>query len=291
MTIEVGAKDRFIVCNRLRFHYREWGDAGAPPVVLLHGLRGHAHTWDNVAPVLVRHARVLALDQRGRGESDWTADYSLGAMADDLAAFAGALHLERFMLIGHSLGGRTAFVYLQRHPQSVERLVIEDIGPGIEASGDERIQIGIDAAAWQRFEDPEEALRVAIGASLGKAAEEIRRDTLANLIQDAGGRWRWRFDAAGLAAARRAQDGSSELKRFGTTEREAWEAVRDIGCPTLLVRGAESDVLGRETAEQVAKAIAGCAFVEVPASGHSVHVDNLTGYLAVVEPFIAATTL
>jgi len=67
--------------------------------------------------------------------------------------------------------------------------------------------------------------------------------------------------------------------------------VREIRFPTLLVRGAESDVLGKETAEQMARAITRCTFVEVPASGHSVHMDNLQGYLAAVEPFIVATTL
>jgi esterase len=290
LTTQINGQDTSVVLNGLRFHYRAWGDDDAPAVVLLHGLRGHAHTWDRVAPVLAQRFRVLALDQRGRGESDWAPDYSLGAMAEDLVAFTKSLNLGRFMLLGHSLGGRTAFIYLQRYAPSVERLVLEDIGPGIEADGDERIQTGIEAAVRQRFATPEDAVRAALKAGLGDAGEDVRRDTLANLVQQ-DSQWRWRFDAAGLAAARRSQRSSGEQERFGATLAECWAAVRQIRCPTLLVRGANSDILGVGEAKQMVDTIPGCALVEVASSGHSVHIDNAVDYLAAVQPFLAATSL
>src|SRR4051812_48424755 len=98
MKTEVRVQDKFLTLNGLRFHYREWGNTNAPPLVLLHGLRGNTRTWDTLAPGLVEHYRVLALDLRGRGETEWAQDYSIAVMVEDLAAYADNLRLDRFAL-------------------------------------------------------------------------------------------------------------------------------------------------------------------------------------------------
>ncbi len=108
--------ERSVRVNGITLHYLDWGPAGAPPVVLLHGITGHARVWDRLAERLVPGRRVLALDQRGHGDSDAAPDddYRVGTMADDVAAFAGSLELERFALLGHSMGGRIAIQYAAR---------------------------------------------------------------------------------------------------------------------------------------------------------------------------------
>src|SRR6476660_6536988 len=102
MTTETQAKHGYAQANGLRLHYVEWGDASAPPIVMLHGLRGSARTWDLVAQPLSSQYRIIALDQRGRGESDWASegDYSRDAYVSDLEQVVREIGLERFILAG-----------------------------------------------------------------------------------------------------------------------------------------------------------------------------------------------
>ena len=98
-------QDRTVILQGQRFHYTEWGEATAPALVLLHGVTGHARTWDDEAGALASRYRVLALDQRGHGDSDPAADgdYTVAAMAGDLAAFADTLGLARLSIVGLSI--------------------------------------------------------------------------------------------------------------------------------------------------------------------------------------------
>ncbi|HKV56696.1 MAG TPA: alpha/beta fold hydrolase, partial [Ktedonobacteraceae bacterium] len=127
--------DRTISLADLTFHYREAGDATAPPLILLHALGPDARDWDDVALALAERYHVLALDQRGHGESARPGIYSFELMRDDLKAFADALSLERFTLIGHSMGGTVAFLFAERWPERIERLVIEDTPPPFVSEG------------------------------------------------------------------------------------------------------------------------------------------------------------
>jgi pimeloyl-ACP methyl ester carboxylesterase len=94
-------RDRTVTLHAQRFHYTEWGDPTAPPLVMLHGITGHARTWDGDARALSGRYRVLALDQRGHGDSDPApdGDYTTGTLAEDLAAFCEALALGRPRLL------------------------------------------------------------------------------------------------------------------------------------------------------------------------------------------------
>jgi pimeloyl-ACP methyl ester carboxylesterase len=106
------------------------GDPNGPVLVLLHGLRGSAEVWWSVAAAFFRW-RVIALDQRGHGASDWAPDddYSHDACLLDFEEFVDTLGLDRFALLGHSAGGAVALGYTLRHPERVQKLVLEDIGP------------------------------------------------------------------------------------------------------------------------------------------------------------------
>ena len=119
-----GVRDEYVVLNGLRFHYRDWGDLSAPPIILLHGFTGHARSWDTLAAALAGKYRVLALDQRGHGESGWAEDYSTQAMVSDVAAFVAALGLRSFDLLGLSMGGSNAYHYAGTRPEGLQRLVI-----------------------------------------------------------------------------------------------------------------------------------------------------------------------
>ena len=162
--------ERTVRVNGITLHYLDWGPAEAPPVVLLHGITGHARVWDHLAERLLPGHRVLALDQRGHGDSDPAPDddYRVGAMADDVAAFAGSLRLDRFALVGHSMGGRIAIKYAGDHAARLERLVVIDIGPDINLAGLQRVR-DMMAKSPERIE------------SLEWAVEYIRRARRATL--------------------------------------------------------------------------------------------------------------
>ncbi|MCM3322645.1 MULTISPECIES: alpha/beta fold hydrolase [Cytobacillus] len=118
-----------IELNGLTFQYRESGEPSAPPLVALHALGKSAESWDQVAAVLGEKYRVLALDQRGHGGSARTSTYSFELMSDDLLHFANAMNLERFTLIGHSMGGTVSYLFSETFPSRIERLIIEDTPP------------------------------------------------------------------------------------------------------------------------------------------------------------------
>src|SRR5581483_7885551 len=131
MATQATGVDQFLTVNGLRLHYLDWGSPTAPPLVVLHGLRSYAHAWDNVSRGLAGRYRVIALDQRGRGESDWspTAEYHTDAYVSDLEGVVAALGLQSFVLMGHSMGGSNTFVYASRHPEQIRAAIVVDMGP------------------------------------------------------------------------------------------------------------------------------------------------------------------
>lgn len=275
MATEVKVQDRFIPLNGLRFHYREWGTAGAPALLLLHGLAGHARLWDTFAPAMCDWYRVLALDLRGHGETEWAEDYALERLVADVAAFVNWLALPRVTVVGHSLGGIVAYMYAARHPETVERLVIDDMGPDVLVRGEQPIQLLL-RARQAAFAQPEEAVRAARQINPRGSLEQRRDFILSNLVRRVDGRWVWRYDAERLAL----------LSQGALTEAVQWELLRQIARPTLLVRGAQTDTLRRETAERMVGEMPDCRLVEVPDSGHVVPLDNPAGFLAAVQAFL-----
>jgi esterase len=281
MTTEPAVHDHTVLLNGLRVHYREWGATDAPPLVILHGLAGAARFFDEHAAALADQLHVLVPDMRGHGETDWAPDYTIAPFIDDLEQFAVHLQLSHFALLGQSLGGTMAYHYAARFPARVERLVLGDIGPdvftnpllpGVLAQG--------KAAADEVFDDPEEPVRRAIAAPGPTAttnADAIRARTVQNLVQGADGRWRWRYDGAGLGTT---------IPTGSAAEATAWEALAQVRCPTLIVRGESSPVLSPQNAERMVQTLTNGRWVEVPACGHGVPYDNPAGFLAVVRPFL-----
>jgi len=136
MSTEVLPQSKTALANGVRLHYLEWGTPDKPWMLLLHGLRGHARSWDDFSGPMASHYRVIALDQRGRGDSDWAkdGDYTTEAYAEDLASFCESLGMSSISLVGHSMGARNAMAYTARSPDMVAKLVIVDAPPGNDYS-------------------------------------------------------------------------------------------------------------------------------------------------------------
>ena len=134
--------DRTVQANGMNIHYLEWGQPGNPLIVMLHGGSQQAHSWDFVSLPLSEQYHIIAMDQRGHGDSDWAddGDYSTEAHQGDIDGFVGALGISKFHLIGHSMGGRNSYVWASRNSDKLRSLVIVDTGPVAQSRGRNRIQ-------------------------------------------------------------------------------------------------------------------------------------------------------
>jgi pimeloyl-ACP methyl ester carboxylesterase len=259
----------------LRFHYTDWGGDG-PPLVMLHGLSGHARTWDYTAAPLSGRYRVLALDQRGHGDTDWAPKYGFAPMAQDLLGFLDALDLREVTLMGLSMGGIVSFVFAAAHPERVRRLVVMDIGPEIAAAGAANVASAL--AAKDSFSSEDEAFAQARASNPRPADDRLRHRVSHNLRTLPDGTLTFKYDKA-LKNPR---------NLFDHTAEELWQAWRAVSCPVLLVRGDDSDVLAAETAQRMLAENPSATMASVPDCGHSITLDNPDGMLEVVSPWLAA---
>jgi esterase len=270
--------DRMVLLNDRRFHYTEWGSPAGPPAILLHGITGHARTWDEEARLLAERYRVLALDQRGHGDSDPApdGDYSDGALLGDLEAFVQTLGLGTVSLVALSLGGRVAINYAGCHPGRVERLVVVDIGPEIAPAG--RARVGaLMATAPERFESVDEVV-AHMRANNPRYAEAMLRHRAQHAVRPlAGGGLTWKYDRALRDAIR---EGRLRVPA------DLWPQWRAIACPTLLVRGEESDVLSADTAKRMAEELSHARLIVVPGAGHTVPGDQPAVFQALLREFL-----
>ena len=278
---EITGADFFTTLGGLQAHYVEWGDPQAPPIVLLHGLRSYARTWEPVAAALADRYRLIALDHRGRGESDWdpAEEYFIGSYVSDLEQFADTLGLTRFALVGHSMGGATALVYAARHPGRVRLLVVEDVGPGSSAA-----TTGAERVKRELAETPREFATLAAARAYwrsvrpGISEEALRSRVRHTLREDPSGRWVWRFDLDGIARARLNPDPARQI--------DLWPPVAALRCPALVLRGAQTDFLPISTCEEMATRQPLLSWAEIPEAGHYVHDDNLSDYLTALGSFL-----
>jgi pimeloyl-ACP methyl ester carboxylesterase len=258
----------------LNFHYTDWGGDG-PPLVMLHGLSGHARTWDHTAAALSDRYRVLALDQRGHGDTDWAPQYGFGLMAADLLGFLDALGLDEVTLMGLSMGGIVSFVFAAAHPERVRRLIILDIGPEIAPAGAQNVAASL--AASDVFGSVDEAVAQARAANPRPTDAALRHRVSHSLRALPDGTLTYKMDKA-----LRSQRGAI----FDRTPEQLWAAWRSVSCPVLLVRGEDSVVLAAETAQRMLAENPRAAFASVPDCGHSITLDSPEGLLVAVNPWL-----
>ena len=280
MTTQVQPQDKTVTANGLKLHYLDWGTAGKPAMLLLHGLMSEAHCWDNVAPDLCRDYHVLALNQRGRGGSDWApgGDYSIDAYSADLEGFAKALGLGPIILVGHSMGGRNAMAYVARNPMAVSKLVIVDIGPEIADSYMDRIAQLIDSipTEFDSFDDVVKwQAQQALFASL---SESGHRKRLKHSVKELpSGKLIWANDP----------EIRNQRRQRGATARDIWAEVPNITGPTLIMRGVDSIPLPRDMALRMEQEIPNARLVEIQRAAHMIYDENPEDFFLELHKFLA----
>ena len=269
-----------IVLRQLRFHFLEWGAPDAPPIVLLHGGHQSAHSWDLVSLHLAQRFRVLTLDQRGHGDSEWARDvaYSNHEMSLDAEAFIGALGLRRPLLMGHSMGGRNAMLLTRRAASLLRALAIVDVGPEVSDRG--RAVIAGFVRDNEEFDDLEHFVRNVQQYDPYRSRAHIERTVKYNMLQRADGKFVSKCDANPRRLG--------VVRGAGPQENITLEEARAFDLPVLLVRGADSRILTAEAAKRFRDALPHGTLVTVPNCGHNVHGQNTTGFIESIGGFLAA---
>jgi esterase len=278
---DVRYESRNVVVNGLRFHVLEWGPKDGPPLLLLHGGNQTAHSWDLVSLHLANKFRIVAVDQRGHGDSEWPRDCvaSPQDMASDAYEIIRLLGLERPVVMGHSMGGIVTMTLLKAHPGIARAAVLVDVGPELSEAGTKII--GEFIGSLSEFASVDEFIDRVVAYDPFRSREHISRTVRYNLLQRADGPYVSKHDPR----RRMLQQGQGPIR----IDRPTLDDVRLFEMPVLLVRGAESNVLTAEPAERFRDALPKGELVTVERCGHNVHSQNTAGFLEAVEPFLDRT--
>jgi pimeloyl-ACP methyl ester carboxylesterase len=267
--------DQFVEAGGVRLHYLDYGTAGRPPILCVHGGAAHAHWFDFFAPGFVADFHVRALDFRGHGDSQWMnpPGYTYELYASDLAEVVDRLDLHDFVLIGHSMGGLVSLLYAATYPGHARALIIVD---STLRMTEDRVALlrSVGSRPGRTYATHEDFLKhYRLRPEGTSAAPEIIR----HLAERGGrqlpdGRWTHKFD------------------RNVYAQRNSFDGIRYCGqltIPTLLVKGGRSP---RVTPQLIAEAQAQCPtleLAEVPHADHHVFLDNPPGFERVVKAFLA----
>lgn len=276
--------------HRLRLHYVDYGRADAPLLVLVHGGRDHARSWDFVAAALRRRYHVVAPDLRGHGDSAWAvgSQYEMPDYLLDLNQLLRHIGLRPVVLIGHSLGGAVVLQYAGTYPDRVSRVVaIEGLGPPpsmiVEKPIEERLDEWIRTMELlatrhpRRYRSLAEAEGRMREANPRLSVEMASHLTLHGTMRMEDGTYSWKFD--------------NYVRAWGPNryDREAVQRLWSrITCPVLLVRGSESWAED-QVADGRAAHFGDYRYREFDGAGHWVHHDQLDRFLGEVENFLGET--
>ncbi len=278
----VAPTDHYLELNGLRFHYLDWGNDHLPHVVLLHGGSLTAHTWDMAALLLRDRYHLVALDQRGHGDTGWTPAGQLGESSSDLMLvdtrqFIEQLGYDQLSLVGMSMGGMNTIRYAARHPERLAAVGIVDVAPETMRAGQmEMEQFRHATETLERFDD---FLERAMKFMPHRPPSHLRYSLTHSLKLTASGRYTWKHD-------RRPRPSSMSVDAEARTN-AMWADVRAIRQPTLLFRGAESKILAQETAERTVKAMHNARLVVIPRATHNVHSDNPADFSRELDRFLS----
>jgi pimeloyl-ACP methyl ester carboxylesterase len=250
-----------------------WGDDD-PELVLLHGGAQNAHTWDTVALALDRP--LVAIDLPGHGHSDWREDRSYWPV-DNAAGVASAIRqlaAAPRLVVGMSLGGLTSIALAARNPELVPRLVLVDVTPGVDR--EKASPIAAFIAGPERFDTFDEILERTVAFNPTRTVSSLRRGILHNARENEDGSWTWRYDRVRLT------EGES-IPDFGVL----WDDVSKLTMPLMLVRGADSGVVGDEDVAELRRRQPDVRVETVEGSGHSVQGDQPVELARLIEIFLA----
>jgi len=286
-----GPTSHIYFSQRLRLHYVDWGNEGAPPLLLVHGGRDHCRNWDWVAQALRNDYHIIAPDLRGHGDSEWvsTGNYVITDYVYDIAQLIHQKQMAPLTIIGHSLGGMITLQYAGIYADSVRKVAaIEGLGPSpkmlaerADKTIDTRIRDwvdelrGISGRVPRRYASIEEAFQRMQAENPHLTAEQARHLTIHGANQNEDGSYSWKFD-----------NYVRLWPPYGLGGREITAIWSQITCPTLLIRGTESWA-SDPVADGRAKHFADPSYANIDGAGHWAHHDRFGEFMTIVRNFLA----
>ena len=270
-------KDRYIDADDVRLHYLDWGNSQTQTLVLLHGLQDCARSWETFASSMRDDYHVLALDSRGHGDSDWldSSRYGFRDYVSDVESMVNGLGLSNIVLVGHSAGGRYAFVYAGEHPDVVDSLIVVDIDPDAINPDSQGMfdRYNSESDEWSSLDAVVERLRSRQPQS---SDEMLRLQAEAMTRRSEGNKRTWKRDRAILGAYQRP---------------DLWAEWSKVASPTLIVRGRQSNLLTRETAVKMREALPHARLAELEGGGHWFYQEFPGAFEATVRWFLESPGL
>lgn len=267
-----------------RFNYQLSGEESGRKWVFLHGLMGYGSNWRKIVSGLSTSERVLTFDQRGHGRS-WKPHTGYAPMdyAEDLFLITEELDWDRFILVGHSMGGRNALCFAHHYPQKVQKLIIEDIGPDSSISSVEYYKKMLESVPTP-FASKLEAkeFMMNIWPQLGIIHENVMtlgQYLYSNLEDKENGQVDWRFSKEAIL--------SSVIQGRATKagESAAWDELRNLNMKTLIIRGENSKELSKDVFMRMKASNPLIETVEIANAGHWVHADQASEFLRIIKEF------
>ena len=247
-----------------RMAYTEWGDPANPRVLLcVHGLTRNGRDFDDLARTLASRYRVVCPDVVGRGRSAWLPvkdDYQLPTYVADMVTLIARLDVDSVHWVGTSMGGLIGMLLASLPDTPIRRLVLNDVGPLVTLSSIQRIGQYVGQAPVFPSREAAEAYIREVSVPFGRLSDAQWRHLTEFSIREAEGGWVMRYDP-GIAEPFRKSPLVADV--------DLWSVYDAIVCPTLVVRGAESDLLLRETALEMGARGPRARLVEVPEVGHA----------------------
>ncbi len=271
--------DHHITIDGCNLHYQDYGSAGKPPMLCIHGGAANGHWFDFVAAGFTAHYHVRALDMRGHGDSDWgigaAPDYSYERYAADINAFAEKLNLRDFVLMGHSMGGMISTVYCgSSSAYACQAKAFLLVDTTIKMS-DERIAgfHAVGAREGRHYANQAEFIanyKVRPGGS-SAAPEIFRHVAFHSGRQFPDGRWRHKVDRRVYA------------NRVFVDSYAYWSHIK---IPALLMRADRSGRITPDMIAEVQSRAPQALVAEVPNSDHHITLDNPAGFIQVAREFL-----
>jgi len=281
MTTAVEPREQTIEARELRFHYVEWGEPDAPAMLLLHGLSSHCRIWDPFARAFQDRYRLIALDQRGHGDTSWpeAGDYTTEHYVGDLEALVDAWDLERFVLAGQSMGGMNSIAYAARHPERVTHAVPVDIPPSVDRSKNpmRAYQKHVAEHGNPSWESPD-----AVIAFMRSMAE---KNGASVTTPEGALRHRLSYLLKPTPDGRRVEKHDPRAS-YHWTPADLWGELPKVSAPVLVVRGGKSQVLSDATAERMRAAFPCAELVTVEEAGHTVVEDRPEEFIEAMRSFL-----
>ncbi|WP_324262426.1 alpha/beta hydrolase [Altererythrobacter sp. H2] len=287
----IGPTSQTFISQRTRLHYADWGNEGAPPLILQHGGRDHCRSWDWVAEELRHDWHVICPDLRGHGDSEWTNTgyYPMTGYVYDLAQLIHQLELAPVTIVAHSLGGNISMRYAGLYPENVRKLVaIEGLGPSPKVQAEmaktpwyehrrqwidrKREASGRLPKRYATFTDAVDRMHEANSYLSRAQAEHLSRH---GAIRNEDGTWSWKFDPH--LHAWPGDDLSLEQVE------ELWARVT---CPTLMIYGNDSWASNPEKDGRIAHFGDNVQVSAYDRAGHWVHHDRFEDFVSEVRGFI-----